>query len=396
MSLRRNANATIAVCTTESALSSTNGEFAQLDMAKKPELCLHSLSIFNFRNIESASLSFCGGLNLLHGKNGSGKTSLMEAIYCLGRVRSFRTHHADQLIRYGQSAYQLIGHITGQGGQLLPLGIERSRSELTVHFDGENVLRLSDLAGNFPVLVLSADNMNIINGGPRFRRHTLDWALFHVEPNYRELWQRYSRALRQRNAALKSHCASRLIKVWDEDLLDAGIKIDRLRREYLVEFSILLRGELDLLLPGIDAVLRYHAGWPANSSLQDSLSLFLDKDRASGFTQYGVHRSDFRILVNHQEFSNHCSRGQQKVLLVAFLLAQIRLQRSRQSPLGSFLFDDLSSELDESAQQRVLQALRELGIQAFVSQIAGDREDYSGWSDFREFHVEHGIINEVL
>ncbi len=365
-----------------------------MDMAKTPEHRLHSLKICNFRNIESASLSFCEGLNLFHGENGSGKTSLMEAIYCLGRVRSFRTHQADQPIRYGQPAYQLVGHLSSQERQLLALGIERSRSALTVHFNGENVRRLSDFAGNFPVLVLSAENMNIFSGGPRFRRQTLDWALFHVEHSYRELWQRYSRTLRQRNAALSSHCATKLIRIWDEDLLDAAIRIDRLRRCYLDEFSVLLRSEMELLLPDMEVVLRYHAGWPANSTLQDSLSSCLERDRAYGFTHYGVHRSDYQLLANNHESSRHCSRGQQKTLLVAFLLAQIRLQQARHTPLGSFLLDDLSSELDVSAQRRVLQALQELGIQTFVSQIAGNRVDHSGWSDIREFHVEHGVIHE--
>jgi DNA replication and repair protein RecF len=276
------------------------------------------------------------------------------------------------------------------------MGVERSRSALIVHFNGENVRRLSDLAGNFPVLVLSADNTNIFNGGPRFRRQTLDWALFHVEHNYRELWQRYSRILRQRNASLKSHSMSRLIRIWDEELIDAAVEIDRLRSEYLGEFSILLQHEMESLLPDMEVVLRYQAGWPANSTLKDALYSCLEKDRAYGFTQFGVHRSDFQLMVNNFESSMYCSRGQQKTLLVAFLLAQIRLQQSRHTPLGSLLLDDLSSELDESAQQRVLQALRELGIQTFVSQIAGNLVDRSGWSDVREFHVEHGVINEVL
>jgi DNA replication and repair protein RecF len=187
-----------------------------------------------------------------------------------------------------------------------------------------------------------------------------------------------------------------LIRIWDEELIDAAAEIDRLRSVYLFELSILLQREMESLLPDMEVVLRYHAGWPANSTLKDALHSCLEKDRSYGFTQYGVQRSDFQLVVNNFESSMYCSRGQQKALLVAFLLAQIRLQRSRHTPLGSLLLDDLSSELDESAQQRVLQALRELGIQTFVSQITGNLVDRSGWSDIREFHVEHGVINEVL
>ncbi len=377
-------------------MSGTNGQVAHLDAVEKPERGLHSLTVRDFRNIESASLSFCNGLNLVHGENGSGKTSLLEAIYCLGRVRSFRTHHADQPIRYGQSAYQLVGQIVAQGGKLLPLGIERSGTGLTVHFNSEPVRRLSDLAGNFPVQILSADTTSIFNGGPRFRRQTLDWALFHVEHSYRELWQRYSRALRQRNAALRTQSATRLIRIWDEELLDAAVGIDRLRREYLEELSVLLSTELVALLPGMEVRLRYQSGWPASITLSEALAANLEKDRAQASTQYGVHRSDFQLQANNHEVSGHCSRGQQKTLLVAFLLAQVRLQHSRRTPLGAFLLDDLSSELDVLAQRRVLQALQELGVQVFVTQIAGDSVDPADWGEFRAFHVEHGTVHEVL
>jgi DNA replication and repair protein RecF len=357
---------------------------------------LHSLTIDNFRNIESAALSFGNGLNLVHGANGSGKTSLLEAIYSLGRVRSFRTHQTSQPIRYGQSCYRLVGHIYGHAGQPVPLGIERSGSALTVHFNGEAVRRLSDLAGNFPVQVLSSDTSNILTAGPRYRRQAIDWALFHVEQDYRELWQRYSRTLRQRNAALRNQAAPRLVSIWDEELVDAANGIDHLRRRYLDDFIVLFRKELDMLLPGMELTLRYLPGWPANHSLTEALAASLDKDRSYGATQQGVHRSDFCLLLNQHEVSGHCSRGQQKALLVAFLLAQVRLQQARQTPLGSFLLDDLSSELDDAAQQRVLEALRESGAQVFVSQITEHGVDPAGWSDYREFHVKHGVVNEVI
>jgi len=376
-------------------LNQPDRDAAQPAGVQHTERGLHSLTLHNFRNIESADLVFGGGLNLVHGANASGKTSLLEAIYCLGRVRSFRTHQANQPIRYGQSSYRLVAHIFGPAGQPLPLGIERSESALTVHFNGETVRRLSDLAGHFPVQVLSSDTANVLTGGPRLRRQAIDWALFHVEQDYRELWQRYSRTLRQRNAALRSQAAPGLVRIWDEELVDAAGGIDRLRRRYLDDFVILFRRELEILLPGMEVILRYQPGWPANTPLVQALADGLDKDRAYGATQYGVHRSDFRLLLNQHEVSGHCSRGQQKALLVAFLLAQVRLQQQRQAPPGSFLLDDLASELDEAAQHRVLESLRELGVQVFVSQITATGVDPAGWCDYREFHVEHGVVNAV-
>ena len=176
---------------------------------------LQSLDICDFRNIATASLSFSPGLNLISGENAAGKTSLLEAIYCLGRVRSFRTHVSAQPIRDGQSAFRLVGRVLSSAGRQFPIGIERQRSELEVHLDGQPVRRLSDLAGSFPVQIMSGDTPTILNGGPRYRRQTLDWALFHVEQAYREAWQRYTRALRQRNAALRAHMPVKQVTTWE-------------------------------------------------------------------------------------------------------------------------------------------------------------------------------------
>lgn len=365
-------------------------------LALLPQRGLQAIEITDFRNIEAASLAFSPGLNLISGENASGKTSLLEAIYCLGRVRSFRTHLPEQPIRYGQSCYRLVGRISRGSGQSFPVGIERSRTSLTVHLDSQPVHRLSDLAGCLSVQVVSADTPNLFNGGPRYRRHLLDWALFHVEQGYRDIWQRHTRILRQRNAALRANARTGLITSWDGELLEAAARIDSLRQAYLERFDTLLAEEIGQLLPGADVGLEYRPGWPAKTTLAATLAGALEKDRAHGHTRYGVHRADFRLQIDGNEVAGHCSRGQQKAVLVAFLLAQLRLQLERQSPPGVFLLDDLGSELDEEHQRRVLQALRELDAQVFVSAIEGDRINTSGWERSARFHVEHGRVREVL
>jgi DNA replication and repair protein RecF len=357
---------------------------------------LQSLDICDFRNIETAALSFSPGLNLVSGKNAAGKTSLLEAIYCLGRVRSFRTHVSAQPIRDGQAAFRLVGRVVTGGGRQVPIGIERQRSELRVHLDGQPIRRLSELAGSFPVQVLSGDTPTILNGGPRYRRQTLDWALFHVEQAYREVWQRYARALRQRNAALRARMPARQVTAWDAELLDAGEYIHRLRQNYFEMLGPHLRTEVRLLLQDAELVLRYQPGWPEAVPLRDALAQSLEKDRGQGFTQYGPHRSDFSLLFNGQGVASYCSRGQQKVVVVSFMLAQVQLQQDRSVPMGAFLLDDLTSELDTQHQYRVLSALRELRSQVFVSAIDPDAVDAGAWQDSKGFHVEHGVVQEVV
>jgi len=357
---------------------------------------LQSLDIRDFRNIQNASLAFSSGLNLITGTNAAGKTSLLEAIYCLGRVRSFRTGIVDEPVRYGQTAYRLVGRVRQKGGRTVPVGIERQANGLQVHLDGRSIRRLSDLAGSFPVQVMSGDTDSILDGGPRYRRQAIDWALFHVEHLYREFWQRYTRALRQRNAALRARVPTAQVRAWDTELLETGEQIDLLRKQYFEALQPKLQGMLSELLPGVTVRLHYQAGWPAGLELMEALEQALERDRIRGYTQHGVHRADFRIFVNGRNARSHCSRGQQKALMVGFMLAQIGLQQERDVALGAFLLDDFASELDQSHQGRVLCALRDLQAQVFVTAIEGIRTDHIAWHDTKRFHVEHGEIQEVL
>jgi DNA replication and repair protein RecF len=358
-------------------------------------MALLFLEIQDFRNIQHSTLAFSTGLNLVTGKNAAGKTSLLEAIYCLGRVRSFRTSTADQAIRYGQNAYRLVGRVGQTQGRSLPIGIERHTDDLRVHFDGHAIKRLSDLAGRFPVQVFSADTPTILNGGPRYRRQALDWALFHVEQAYRETWQRYSRALRQRNAALRTQHIPASIQAWDVELVEAAERMDHFRGRYLEILTPHLQREIGYLLPGAECLVKYQSGWPLNTSFIEALEKSLEKDRGRGYTHYGPHRADFCLMVDGHPATAHCSRGQQKALTVGFLLAQVKLQQERAASKGAFLLDDLSSELDSGHRSRLLEVLRDLDTQVFVTAIDDAVIDPGCWPDARRFHVEQGDIREV-
>jgi DNA replication and repair protein RecF len=357
---------------------------------------LAALEIRNFRNLELADLAFDSGLNLITGANASGKTSLLETIYYLGRVRSFRTHVADQPIRYGQKGFRLVGRVLAPSGQTVTVGIERAEGHYNVHLGGQSVHRLSDLAGNFPVQVFSSDTASVLDGGPRQRRHTLDWALFHVEQRYRDTWQRYTRALRQRNAALRAQASGGEITAWNAELLETAQAIDHFRDTYLANLLPYLQSEMTRLLPGTELTLQYLRGWPAAVDLADALADSLPRDFAQGFTRHGPHRADFRLLLDGHPVAAHCSRGQQKSILLGLMLAQVCYQQAVMGTAGAFLLDDLTSELDEAHQSRVLAALRELDAQVFVTAIHADAVNLSAWAPGQVFHVEHGLVQEVV
>jgi DNA replication and repair protein RecF len=357
---------------------------------------LQSLEICDFRNIRHASLTFSPGLNLVSGENAAGKTSLLEAIYYLGRVRSFRTHLVNQPIRGNQSAFRLVGRLVRNEGRLVPIGIERRITGLSVHLDGRAVERLSDLAGGFPVQVLSGDTPTILSGGPRYRRQSIDWALFHVEQSYRDVWQRYTRSLRQRNAALRAQQPVQQITAWDTDLLGAAEEIHQYRSAYVDRLLPHLQTEVQRLLPSVTLSMTYQAGWPQGTTLHESLSRSLKRDRALGSTQCGPHRADIKLTANGQPLHSYCSRGQQKAVILGFMLAQVQCQQDRGAPAGAFLLDDIGSELDSEHQARILLSLRELDMQVFVSAIGQGPKQLYDWSRIKKFHVERGEIQEVV
>jgi DNA replication and repair protein RecF len=357
---------------------------------------LLSLDIGNFRNIKDARLSFSPAINLITGANAAGKTSLLEAIYCLGRVRSFRTTDANHLVQTGQSAYRLLGRIGSTGRRMVPIGLERCQGRYRIHLDGRNVLRLSDLAGCFPVQIMSGDTPNLLNGGPGYRRQSLDWALFHVEQGYREIWQRYTRTVRQRNAALRAHAPKTQIIAWDGELVDAAEKLDRVRHHYLSSLEPYVQKELGNLLPGRMLSLRYLAGWPKELSLQAALSKTLEKDLALGYTHYGPHRADIVLLMDGSSVRSNFSRGQYKAIHLGYLMGQVKMQYGLNVRGGAFLLDDLGSELDAVHQSRILDCLKDIGTQVFVTAIDTHAVNLTAWSEMKRFHVEHGVIQEVL
>jgi DNA replication and repair protein RecF len=357
---------------------------------------LLSLDIDNFRNIKHASLSFSSAINLITGPNAAGKTSLLEAIYCLGRVRSFRTLDANHLVHEGQSFYRLVGRIGLDGGRTIPIGMERLKGNYRIHLEGRQVQRLSDLAGRFPVQIMTSDTANILNGGPGYRRQSLDWALFHVEQSYRVLWQRFARVLRQRNAALRAHTPATQIMSWDRELIDAAEGLDRLRRNYLADLESYIQNELESLLPGRSLNLRYYSGWTKDAAFEAVLKKSLEKDLTHGYTHCGPHRADILVMVDGRAVQSNFSRGQQKAMIVAFLLGQVKLQHALNAPRGALLLDDLGSELDTEHQLRILCCLREVGTQVFVTAIDSHAVNLAEWPITKRFHVEHGVVREVL
>ena len=353
-----------------------------------------SLAVRDFRNIAGAELAFSPRLNLFTGDNGAGKTSLLEALYFLGRGQSFRTSQPSQLIRSGAPSLLVTGQVQLAQGGVVPAGVERSKNATRIRFAGRPA-NIAELVGHLPFQLLSPDSHRLLDGGPRLRRRYLDWGVFHVEPAFLAAWQRFGRALRQRNAALRSRATDREIGLWDRELMATAEMLDRYRGAYLERLLPVVERYIAefVEIPGLRWA--YRRGWPLERDYIAALSEGLEADRRQGFTRVGPHRADVAPILDNRPAQERLSRGQQKLVVAAMMLAQAFVYQQQRGQPCLFLIDDLASELDAQHRLRVLDHLRDMKAQLFLTATEAGIVD-TDWAEAKRFHVEHGRVSEVV
>ena len=353
---------------------------------------LTQLQIRNFRNLEQAELTPCSGVNLILGENAAGKTSLLEAIYYLSHVRSFRTPSVTDLIRRQTPYLQLVARIETSDIIEIPLGIRRSRNKSEIRVNQQPVKRVSDIAAQFPVLAIHPDSYKLITGSPSQRRQYLDWGVFHVEHGFFKAWQRFRKALMQRNAALKSRQKYDVCQLWNQEIHNTAHYIDQLRQQYFEKLRPFFQQLARQFFPDDAVDIIYKRGWPSDRDMNSLLEENLQKERLKGFTYYGPHRAEITLKVNGQSAQTCISRGQQKTLVALMRLAQAMQFSQTQNKACVLLYDDLAAELDANHRQLILSVLSDMNIQLFLTAIEAGQIDLSAWSEKSVFHVEHGRV----
>jgi DNA replication and repair protein RecF len=350
---------------------------------------LRSLSVAGLRCFEKVELAPGPGLNLVTGKNASGKTSLLEAIFLLGRGRSFRAARREAMIRQDTELMRTVAQLAD--GRML--GVEVTRSAWSARAGGEPVTQLAQLAGLLPVQLMDPEVHRLVQEGPGERRRYLDWATFHVKPSFLETWRGYQRALRQRNAALKGRQNEAAVMAWERALAEHGRRLDELRRETMAALQAPVSAVAQELL-GAELRLEYRPGQAAGQDLGDALAQHRERDRRAGMTQVGPHRADVALSLDEHKARGWVSRGQQKLVAAAMVLGQARLLSPVWGDRGVLLVDDPAAELDQERCERLLALVSGLPFQVFVTAL--DRTALPGLVAERTFHVEQGKVVQVV
>jgi DNA replication and repair protein RecF len=355
-------------------------------------MILNEVKIHHLRNISSIHLELNPRFNFIFGGNGSGKTTILEALYLLSCGHSFRTRELANIISHGQSKLTVFARSQLQE----TVSIQKSYSEPTqIKLNNQFCSSTSQLAYALPSQVYYADIFQIIDAGPSVRRSLLDWGLFHVKHNYLFLWKEYKRVLKHRNALLKMHAPLNHFVPWDKQLSHLADELHGLREEYFNQWKIQFLHVIEKL-SDLNCSITYFKGWDKRNSgkcLEQILSDNLTSDKQKQYTQHGAHHADIIIEVNHNKAKQVLSRGQQKIILFSLKLAQGNLMEHD----CLYLIDDLPAEFDESHQTQLLSYLLQRKGQYIITSTMHPEHiiKYLASESYSVYQISNGGLNQI-
>jgi DNA replication and repair protein RecF len=356
-------------------------------------LRIKTLKINNIRNIKTLDLDVHPAYNLITGDNGAGKTSILESMVLLAKGRSFRSGHISNVIGPVEKIFRVVSDLSLDNGMSAKLGLERDTEGFRARLDGRDITQISELTRLMPHVLVEPNSHLLVSGAPEGRRKFVDWGVFHVEQNYLDTWRRYSRALKQRNAALRT-MKREMVSSLDPVLTRLAGVIDRNRKKFIENLAPILNKRLESLDGRLgDLKIRYRQGWQGDS-LESALQSALERDFERGSTSEGPHRADLKFVKKGVVVREQFSRGEQKALSAALLLTQAELMAdSGENPL--LLLDDIASEFDDTFLSRILSVGEELGLQTWITGVSAEAITRHRTENLRWFHVKHGCLESV-
>ncbi|WP_194089917.1 DNA replication/repair protein RecF [Vibrio hibernica] len=356
---------------------------------------LARLAIQQFRNIKACDLELSSGFNFLIGPNGSGKTSVLEAIYLLGHGRSFRTSLTGRVIQHDNSELFVHGRFINSDDYELPIGINKQRDGSSeVKIGGQGGQKIAQLAQTLPLQLIHTEGFELLTEGPKFRRAFIDWGVFHTQPHFYQAWARFKRLMKQRNALLKTARSYQELSYWDQELAQLAETISQWRLEYVVQLKPIAEQICAVFLPEFEVKIQYYRGWDKDTPYADSLKHNFERDQQLGYTFSSPNKADLKLKIHATPVEDILSRGQLKLMVCALRLAQGQHLSQATDKQCIYLIDDFASELDGQRRTRFAEYLKQTQAQVFISAITASHIAEMQSENSRMFHVEHGKIEQ--
>jgi DNA replication and repair protein RecF len=360
---------------------------------------LDKVQISHFRNINDLSLNAHKSLNVFLGANGSGKSSILEALHYLGFARSFRTQKHRNVISHEKPGFTVFCSTVIENEKQQKFGISRFLdNSCVVNIDGLKSKRATDLASYLPIQIFTPQSSDLLLGAPKLRRRYLDWLLFHVEHSFNSDFQVFNRSLKQLNALYKNTQTEQALDYWKMTLCEKGEAISLIRTKLLNEHLIqLINSNLKDFLPEFSFEISYYRGWEKGYSLVEAIDKNRQRDARNGFLSVGPHKADLRIKTQGVNAHEILSRGQLRMLVAGMQLAQTQYLHQQTAKSSIFLLDDVGAELDEEKRKVFISRLNTSDTQLFVTAIDIKQLEFlENYNDKKVFHVEHGQVREEI
>lgn len=342
---------------------------------------LKKISLFNYKNISEATFDFDVKINCFVGKNGIGKTNVLDAIYHLAYGKSYFNPLAVQNIKHGEEFFVIDGEFDKAGRNEQIVSSFKKGQKKILKRNGKPYEKFSDHIGFIPLVIISPADNDLIIEGSETRRKFIDSVISQLDPSYLQQLIHYQKIISQRNALLKYFALNHVFEtdtlaIYNEQLNDLGQNIFEKRKKFIEEFLPIFNKHHQAITGSEEAVqLVYESHLFENNTLT-LLELNLAKDRALQYTSVGIHKDDLSFQIDHYPIKKFGSQGQQKSFLIALKLAQFEFVKKQSGEKPILLFDDIFDKLDETRVSKIVEMVNqeEFG-QLFISDTHPERTE---------------------
>ena len=350
------------------------------------------LKLHNFRCFNSSTISLSPGINFFYGNNGSGKTTILEAIYMCSSGRSFKSSNIQSLIAFEKNFFSINGYDSNRGFTLSlskeiskPISIKINNTKTTT----------SSLIKEFPSTAIHNNTFSFANASPDFRRKIIDRSLFVSDESFSKTWFGFYRCLKQRNSLLKNRDI-KYIDAWNKKVSQEAKSLDKKRVNFFNKSLLEFKNILSILdtcttTEYLDKIrIEFFSGWDSRKELYDVLVENEQKDLIRKTTTEGPHKADVKIFIGENDAKQILSRGEQKILSILWCCAQHEVLRKIYNIKATLIVDDIKSELDDNTFNVFINLLDFLNNQIIFSCIDDhfSSKIKDKYKEFKKFHVE--------